>query len=190
MPPKVKVTKEAILNGAIEIVREKGIGGVNARDLASALGCSVQPLFSNFHNMDQLKQALLERVEALYDDQMQSGIERHPIPFLGMGFAYIDFAKTEKNLFKFLFMSDEFKGRNVLEMIQDDENKGIVEMIAGMTGLKFKKAEQLFLSIWLTTHGIASMMATNDCELSEEAIAGILTDSFSGIAYQLSKQGD
>ena len=110
---------------------------------------------------------------------------RHRIPFLGMGLAYIDFAKTEQNIFKYLFMSDVFNGRSVLDMIRAEENKEIVEMIAGMTGLDFKSAEQLFLSIWLITHGIAALMATNDCDFSEETIAMLLMDAFSGMKIQL-----
>jgi hypothetical protein len=112
------------------------------------------------------------------------GMGKHQIPFLGMGLAYIDFAKSEQNLFKFLFMSDGFKGKSVLDMIRAEENREIVRIIAGMTGLDFERAEQLFLSIWLITHGIAALMATNDCDFSEETIAKLLTDAFSGMKTQ------
>lgn len=185
MPPKVKVTEAAILAAGIEIVREKGIIGVNARDIGKILGCSVQPIFSNFENMEALKEALYKTAESMFDDYMRQGMGRHRIPFLGMGLAYIDFAKTEQNIFKYLFMSDVFNGRSVLDMIRAEENKEIVEMIAGMTGLDFKSAEQLFLSIWLITHGIAALMATNDCDFSEDTIAKLLMDAFSGMKIQL-----
>lgn len=127
-------------------------------------------------------------LESIFDDYMISGMKRHQIPFLGMGLAYIEFAKTEKNLFKFLFMSDGFKGKSVLDMIRGDENREIIHIIAGMTGFDFENAEQLFLSIWLITHGIAALMATNDCDFSEEQIVKLLTDSFSCMKYQLSIQ--
>lgn len=189
MPPQVKITESAILDAALGITRTRGITGVNARELAAELGCSIQPVFRCFQNMDNLKQALYAKAEALFDDCMRQGLGRHEIPFLGMGLAYIEFAKTEKSLFKFLFMSDEFKGRSVLGMIRDDENKETVRMIAGMTGLDFKMAQRLFLSIWLTTHGIASLMATNDCDFSERQIASLLMDSFSGMKNQLRSTG-
>ena len=92
---------------------------------------------------------------------------------------------SEQNLFKYLFMSDVFKGRSVLDMIRADENREIVELISGMTGLDFDSAEQLFLSIWLITHGIAALMATNDCDFSEETISKLLMDTFSGMKNQL-----
>jgi AcrR family transcriptional regulator len=184
MPPKVKVTQEAILTASIEIVKHKGIGNLNARDIGKALGCSVQPIFSNFENMEQLKEVLYQRIETLFDEHMRMGMGKHQIPFLGMGLAYIDFAKSEQNLFKFLFMSDGFKGKSVLDMIRAEENREIVRIIAGMTGLDFERAEQLFLSIWLITHGIAALMATNDCDFSEETIVKLLTDAFSGMKTQ------
>jgi len=189
MPPQIKISETAILDAAMEITRNKGISGVNARELASVLECSVQPVFRCFQSMENLKQVLYRKAEELFDGRMQKGVVSHEIPFLGMGLAYIKFAQTEKNLFKFLFMSDEFKGRSVLGMIRGDENKEIIRMIAGMTGLDLKKAERLFLSIWLTTHGIASLMATNDCDFNEKQIAGLLVDSFSGMKNQLRVTG-
>ena len=190
MAPKIKITETAILDAAIEITRDNGISGVNARELAKSLGCSVQPVFRCFQSMDNLKQDLYQKAGNIFDEYMRRGMECHKIAFLGMGLAYIDFAKKEKNLFKFLFMSDGFKGKSILDMIKDNGNQEIVHMISGMTGLDFKSAEQLFLSIWLTTHGIASMMATNDCDFSEEQMVRLLMDSFSGMKYQLSIRGD
>lgn len=140
--------------------------------------------------MEKVKEALYNRAERIFDDNMKCGMELHRIPFLGMGLAYINFAKKEKNLFKFLFMSDGFKGKSLLEMIRGEENREIVHLIEGMTGLNFENAEQLFLSIWLITHGIAAMMATNDCDFSEELIIKLLKDSFSGVGNQLSLRGD
>ena len=48
MPPKVKITKEDIINAAVSLVRENGADALNARTVASLLGCSTQPVFSNF----------------------------------------------------------------------------------------------------------------------------------------------
>lgn len=185
MPPKVKVTEEAILVAALTIIREKGIAGVNAREIGHILGCSVQPVFRNFMSMDKLKDVLYKRTETIFDNHMNHGLELNEIPFLGMGLAYIAFAKTEKNLFKFLFMSDEFKDKSVFDMVRGDENRATIQMIADMAKLSFDNAGQLFLHIWLITHGIAALMATNDCDLSEEQITTLLRDTFAGMKHQL-----
>ena len=55
MPPKARITKREIISTAIILVRENGAGSLNARAIASALGCSTQPIFSNFSSMDELQ---------------------------------------------------------------------------------------------------------------------------------------
>ena len=46
MPPKVKITKEMILNTVLDITREVGFEAVNARSIASKLQCSTRPIFT------------------------------------------------------------------------------------------------------------------------------------------------
>lgn len=190
MPPKIKITEDAILDAAIAITREKGIASVNVRELAKSLGCSIQPVFRNFQSMDNLKKDLYKKAESIFNDYMRNGMKLHRIPFLGMGLAYIDFAKKEKNLFKLLFMSGEFRDKSIFDIIKDDENQRIVEIISEMTKLNLENAEQLFVDIWLMTHGIASMLADNHRDFSEEQIVKILMDSFLGLKHQLSLQED
>lgn len=190
MPPKVKIEKQAILEEALRMLRSEGIQSVNARDLGTHLNCSVQPIFRTFQSMENLKKDLYQAVETICDSHLKEGMTKHNIPFLGMGLAYINFAKTEKNYFKFLFMYDGFKGINLFDMIRSDVNKEIIGIISSMTELNMKQSEQLFLSIWLITHGIASLMATNDCDLEDDEIKKILMDSFSGMKLQLKNKGE
>jgi len=190
MPPRIKVSKESIIDSAFNLLKKQGISKVNARDLASDLKCSVQPIFRTFDQMENLKKELYKYVEGVFDKYMEEGMLKHRIPFLGMGKAYINFAKYEPNLFKFLFMSDEFKGRNLLQMVRDEANNEIIGIISGMTSLSFNESQTLFLNIWLVTHGIASLMATNDCDFDEEQIESILMDTFTGLKLQLKLRGD
>ena len=64
MPPKVKITKEEIINTAVNIVRNSGAPAINARTIAAILNCSTQPIFSNFATMDELRLAVLEKADA------------------------------------------------------------------------------------------------------------------------------
>ena len=107
MPPKVKVSKEDIINTAVDIVRNSGADAINARALASLLDCSTQPIFSNFASMDELHFAVLEKADAIYNKYIQREIEskKYP-PYKASGMAYIRFAKEEKELFKLLYMRD------------------------------------------------------------------------------------
>lgn len=187
MPPKVKVTQDQIIQAAMDIVRESGIDALNARALAKQLDCSIQPIFKNFETMGSLKQALLEKAQKIYDAYTQKGMQNSN-PFLGIGFGYIQFAQEEKNLFKLLFMTNEFKQTSLIQIIKDDENQEVVKLVAQLSGLSLVLSEQLFIDVWLITHGIASMCATNDIELSLVEVTKILRDAFAGFKHQLLKE--
>ena len=187
MPPKIKVTQDQIMLAAMDIVRESGIDALNARALAKHLDCSIQPIFKNFETMGSLKQALLVEAQKIYDGYTQKGME-NPNPFLGIGLGYIQFAQEEKNLFKLLFMTNEFKQTSLIQIIKDDENQEVVKLVAQLSGLSLVLSEQLFIDVWLITHGIASMCATNDIDLSLDEVTTILRDAFAGFKHQLLKE--
>jgi AcrR family transcriptional regulator len=189
MPPKVRITEQSIIDAAIHIIQKEGEGGFHARALSKALGCSVQPIFHNFPSMEHLKKAVYRRIDSLFEEQLLKGLEQNSIPFLGMGLAYIDFARKEKQLFRFLFMSDSFEGKQVIDLVSDDANKPIITIIAQMTQLNEKQSEQIFLGIWLLVHGIASMLATNECKLEDEQISQLLMHTFTGLKHEYSKEG-
>ena len=72
MPPKVKVTKEEIINASIQLVRTAGVQSLNARTVASLLNCSTQPIFSNFSTMDDLHIAVIQRADDLYNTYIEN----------------------------------------------------------------------------------------------------------------------
>ncbi|WFR56562.1 TetR/AcrR family transcriptional regulator [Anaerocolumna sp. AGMB13025] len=186
MPPKIKVTEEEIVGAALRIVREKGFENLNARDLAKELGCSVHPIFRVFNSMEGLKSEVYKIVEQIYNKQMQSALESGKEGFLSVGLTYINFARNEKNLFKLLFMSDAFREQSIMDIVGategDDE---VIAMLSQMTGLSTLGARELYAGNWLTTHGIASMFATNSCKLNDEEIRRFLGNCFNGILMKL-----
>ena len=55
MAPKNKFTKEEMVEAALRVVREKGMEGLSAKSMASALGTSTQPVFTAFGSMAGIK---------------------------------------------------------------------------------------------------------------------------------------
>lgn len=188
MPPKERITEQAIVDASLELVRTAGIAALHARSVSKALGCSVQPIFHKFASMESLKETVYQKANLLFEEQLNRGLASHPIPFLGMGLAYIDFARGEKELFKFLFMSDALPSKEMVNLASDEANKPIVAIIAQMTGLDHRKAEQIFLGIWLMVHGIASMMATNECTLDDAQIETLLKHTFTGLKHEYGRE--
>ena len=134
--------------------------------------------------MDELKDTVYEDVYGIQKKYLTNG-ESHQVPFIGVGLSYIEFATKEKNLFKFLFMSTNSKYNNILAMAETEEGKKYIEMIEKSTGLSKTSSKQIYINTWLIIHGIASMMATTNSELSKEEIETIIFDAFKGYRQAL-----
>ena len=52
LPRKPTMTREAVIEGAFRLVSRQGHEALTARNLASFLGCSTQPIMYQFPNMD------------------------------------------------------------------------------------------------------------------------------------------
>lgn len=185
MPPKVKVTKEDIIDASVDIVRQNGAQSLNARVIASALNCSTQPIFSNFATMDELYLAVVAKADQLCQEFMRAEVEsgKYPI-YKATGMAYIRFAKEEKELFKLLYMRDRTSETipETTEQLVDMES-----IIHDNTGLDGQDAKLFHLEMWSYVHGIATMFATGYLDLEWELVSKIVTDSYQGLMKQHEK---
>lgn len=182
MPPKVRITKEEIIQTAVSLVRRHGADALNARAIALELGCSTQPVFSNFSTMDALRQAVVEAAEALNQEYIGREMARAEYPpYKASGMAYIRFAKEEKELFKLLYMRD--RTRETIPEETDLTNR-MQTYVQGQTGLAGNKAKLFHLEMWAYVHGIAVMMATDYFDLDWELVSRMLTDAYQGLKKQ------
>lgn len=178
MPPKIKISKERVIEAAISLVRSGGAEAINARTLAATLDCSTQPIFSNFETMDDLQKAVLERAHNVYMDFLKKEAEGKQYPeYKAFGMAYIRFAKEEKELFKLLFMCD--RRSSPLPSTEDFEVS--VEIIMKNVGLSRERATLMHLETWTSVHGIATMFATSFLELDWDLVSRMLSDIYQGI---------
>ena len=182
MPPKIKVTKEDIVAAALDIVRQQGTDGLNARAVAAKLNCSTQPVFSNYDSMEALKADVLDRANAIYLSYLQREMANGEFPpYKASGIAYIRFASEEKQLFRLLFMRDR-SGEDVSR--SSDELDSLVAMIQKNTGLSKEEAYIFHLEMWVFVHGIATMLVTSYLEWDWDMISRMLTDNYQGMIRQ------
>lgn len=191
MPPKPKVTRDIVLEAALELIRKEGMEAVNARNVAKKLGTSTQPIFSHFSSMEELREAICTYAEQLYNTAMLTAMQSGGNGFLAMGLAYIGFARTEKKLFQLLFMSGRLQQEKVGEIAGTTEGDDqVIAMIGSMTGLSADQARKLYAGIWYTTHGIASLVATNSSTMDDEEAQAVLGSVFKGLLVTLKKEGE
>lgn len=184
MPRRAMLTREKILEAAVEEVREKGWDALNARRLAKRLNCSTSPLFACFSGMEELRAAVKGRATEIYSAYIDEGMKEER-KFKGIGRAYIRFAYAEPQLFRLLFMSRE-GGRPALPG-GDPNSARVAEAASAASGLSGEKAKKLYLEMWIFVHGIAAMGATGTQTFSGKEISEMLTDAYRGICEGLKK---
>ena len=175
MPPKVKYQKEEMINAAVEIVRDKGISALTARELAAFLGVSTRPIFTYFDTMEQLKAEVYTYAKELYREYILRGLEA-PIPNLGVGQQYLRFAKNEPELYKYLFLSppDGVKGgaMEVLRMSQELVRGSIMHTY----NMDADTADKYFRDLWLVAYSFTTLIVTGECPYTDDEISAIFTE--------------
>ncbi len=182
MAPRIKVTRDDIIEAAIRIIRMDEGHSINARAIAAILDCSTQPIFSNFGSMGDLRLAVLQRAYEIYQEYVEREIDSGSYPaYKATGIAYIKFAKEERCLFKFLFMRD----RSDEGVSGEDELDGsVLDMVRDNTGLDVESARFFHFEIWMYVHGIATLFATNYLDIDMDLVSKMITDMYLGLRKQ------
>lgn len=175
MPPLKKYDKEKIINISLEITKKEGFEKLNARRIAKELNSSVNPIFNNFKNMDELKTEIYQRIYNIYKGYMNNG-KNSDNPYKGMGLAYIKFAKDYPEFFKIVFMQkSDLNAENFI--IADNEGNDVIKEGQKLTGLSFEEQKKFHVRVWIFTHGIACLVATKTITISEEEISEMLQNT-------------
>lgn len=179
MPPRAKFTKEEVVEAALNLIREQGIGALTARALGERLGSSARPVFTVFQSMEEVQREAVAAARQLYAQYVEQGFCQTEMPvFKGVGMQYIRFAIREPKLFWLLFMAEypQKPGvREVLPVIEEHYEK-ILKSVQNSYSLNTCSAEWLYRHLWIYTHGIAVLCATNMCRFSAEEISRMLTE--------------
>lgn len=178
MPPRAKVTREMIIDAAFGITRDAGIGAVNARSISEELKCSTQPVMYHFKTIKELKRAVYEKTDEYHSAYIMDTYSNNPMKDIGLN--YIRFAVKEKNLFCFLFQSNEFSGKHISELVNAEELQPIIAILSQEAAVNAEQAKIIFRSLFLIAHGYASMFANNAMEYDEQMVLSDLSLIFDG----------
>ena len=175
MPPTAKYTKEEIINAAVEIAREKGIEAVTARELAARLNVSTRPVFTYFETIEDVKKEVRKTAREIYGQYIEKGL-KNPVPFLGTGMEYINFAKNEKMLYKALFLSfDSSSQENSLEGRQFMEDM-VVPTLMRVYKMEDEAAVKYFRYMWTIAHSLAVLIVAGGASYTDKELAEVFGD--------------
>lgn len=174
MPPKIKFTKNEVIEAAMAVVEEKGLRSLTARSVAVRLGSSTAPVYQHFDTMDALALEVVERTaRALLEYAAQPYTDR---VFLNMGTGVALYALEHGRLYKALMLEgdsyrdvvDEFFTTLERELVKDRRFESLSD----------SERHVLLTKMWMFTHGMASLICVGlmkNCTL--EYIIETLTDA-------------
>ena len=168
-----------IIEAGYGIADEEGIDQVNCRAIAKILGCSTQPVFSRFPNMDELKEEVFkyacDRLEKSISDRIENGTESSILDISVTVLA--DLARNHKNLYKLIYLSDYRSEKSFLEEQEKYmTNRLIQNELIDRYNIDSERVEGVFERSSLLVHGICTVIATTAMNYSNEQVLKIVND--------------
>lgn len=191
MPPKPKFTKEEIVQTALEIVSQKGVEALTAKELGDALGSSARPIFTVFNSMKEVQEEVRAAAMHRFERFAEQKLPDMPL-FKQVGMQMVLFGAKEPKLYQLLFMQEN---RNAVSF--DDvfgELGPTAETCIGLIreeyGMSVEQAKLLFENVWIYTFGVGALCATRVCRFSEERLGRMLSTEFRAMMLLVKMGGE
>ena len=172
MPPIKKIQREDIISCALDLLKKEDITSLNARRIAHELNVSVQPIFYNFTSMEDLKKEVYDEVYRIYQNYMKEG-SKAPNSYKGMGLSYIRFARDYPNYFRLIFMQETTMSPESL-ITNDSMGNDVIQKGMELTGFSYEEQKDFHVRVWIFTHGLATLVATNTICIQDDEIESLL----------------
>ena len=166
MPAAKKVSKDKIIDAAIEVLRDGGFSAINARSVARRLGCSTQPIYLSFQSMEELKAALTERAIEMHTQRVRDSLRAHEgndSRYSSYGMGFVRFAAEEKQLFRWLYLEGEQLGPYQNDVLLPE----VIDVIVEEFGYSQEVAHRFHQDMIYFSYGLAILANTDHLHLTE-----------------------
>lgn len=166
MPAVKKVSKDDIIDAAIDVLRDDGFSAINARSVAKKLGCSTQPIYFSFKNMEELKSALTERAIELHTQHVRDSLKAHAgndSRYSSYGMGFVKFAAEEKQLFRWLYLEGKQLGPYQNDVLLPE----VIAVIMDEFSYSEDTARRFHQDMIYFSYGLAILANTDHLHLTE-----------------------
>ena len=189
MPRKQSISRELLLEHAVKIAEEQGIAAVTSRSVAQAAGCSIQPVFSHFPTMEELRKQTFfyacQMVEHEYMNDMVSeddGFDNTIRRILGL-------ARTKPNLYKLCYLSgNDYSASPDNPSMVFQSNRLYLQKLQTESGLDIHTCQDIFSRSLMMIYGIATMICVNGVECSDEMAREMVHRTLNDMIYAASSK--
>lgn len=156
MPPKKKFSKEQIINSAFHIAKTEGIDKITIRKVSDYLGCSSAPIYVNFNDVEELKQAVVKKMvdwsQQLIHEQNSGN------PFADIGIASLKMATEYPALTQDIVLKSN---RYLKDYDQDmsGEFVALMKQVPELEGFTEKELMTILLKMRIFQIGLTLMVA-------------------------------
>lgn len=178
MPSSPKIPKELILENALTMLIREGYAALNIKALAKEIGCSTQPISWHFGNMDGLREALAQEALRYTNQKLTPQSENFIEAFLQIGFAYVNMAFDEPNLFRFIYMgeSKQYCRGGFNSILTDKGNAALIEGLSQYLHADKNEVGKFVQRMVVYTHGIASLIAVGVLQGTKEEVYKMISE--------------
>lgn len=175
MPAIKKISREAIIDAAVDTLRESGAIAINARNIAKKLGCSTQPIYQSFQNMDDLKKAMTQQAIAMHTQYVRNTNSDTQYSCYGMGF--VEFAQKEKYLFRWLYLDGKQPGPYQSDVLISE----IISVIMDEYGYTEEIARKLHHDMTYYSYGMAILANADHLNLTDAELRASFRREFTAL---------
>ena len=164
--------REALLEAALDLIRQKGAAGFTFADAARMAGVSPAAPYRHFRDRDELLSSIAQRgfeqFEAALAQAWDDGRPDTVTAFERVGKAYLSFARDQPSYYSAMFESAIPIDINPALMAASERAFAIIraaaERLAALAppGVPRPPALMMALHIWSMSHGVASLFARAD----------------------------
>ena len=179
MARKKTITKEQILTAAYEVVATEGFSKFTARNIANKMKCSTQPIYLEFKNMDDLRDALFQKIHKYLAKEVFP-VKHTGNTIVDLALNYIHFATSESKLYRALYL-EEYGGGKKMQEFSYHYFTEAVKADPEYANLNDVQIDSLHMGTWVVATDVAALMTSGIIHPSEEQIIHLMKDSIEAI---------
>ena len=136
--------------------------------------------------MEELKAGFLDFAYDFYSQYVADYSASIKVsPCLLLPLSYIEFARDETNLFKLLFIKDmDLDMAEARDFYREKGNEKKAGIFSEVIGVEPERAKEIFLDLFLYSHGMAVLTATKKLSLDRNAAEKMLSKLLSALVRQ------
>lgn len=175
MARRKSITREQILNAAYQLVLAEGFSKFTARNVASRMKCSTQPIYLEFDNMDDLREQVMLKIQTyLLDNIFSKVITGNVLHDLVLN--YVQFAEENRTLYRTLYVEEYIDAKEL-----NDFNRTLfmshMNQDEVFEKLTVEQKENCFITSWVMATGIATLNASGMYNPTQEDIIVLVNRS-------------